>query len=497
MKIYLSLILILKSKSAVIKIIAEHLFDCLQKVYENTTYLKMSFLIPDNVIGFIIGIEGKNINQIREETNAKIEVYSPNNTRNYRKIEITGDPQGIVWEAEKIYSFTRRYFYFNMPKFLNRNDRDRERDRRDMEERDNRERDFNNYKDRNYGGYRNKEYNNPGYKDKDYKGMYNKERNEYKDVGYKNDYKGGYRNFGNNRDNRDNREMRDYYDKNSGYYRENYRDYRDSGPRYKNNFDRNNSKYYYDKNKNNNNGGDNDDSKNGDNRSRKSYSRKSGSEYSKDLSYSNDRYYNSNNDEFEKKEYSEEEMNNNNKEEVNNDANKNENSNDDKQKLEPGEEKDSNIINDKVKDNDNQKENENNIDVQNNENENKINNDNENNNNEEKINTNNDENKIETDDINNILAKDGDENDSKLCKIIINLSSEEINLLNTLKNNIWINLENTYHCTISKEKSIDNQDISIITFNGTPKQNSLALYQLQKYLLDTKNVQTDVNKKDN
>ena len=105
---------------------------------------------------------------------------------------------------------------------------------------------------------------------------------------------------------------------------------------------------------------------------------------------------------------------------------------------------------------------------------------------------------METDDINTILVRDMDEYDSKLCKINIYLSSEEINLLDTLKNNIWINLENTYHCNISKnKKNIDNQEISLITFNGTPRQNTLALYQLQKYLLDTKNVQNDVNKKDN
>ena len=46
-------------------------------------------------------------------------------------------------------------------------------------------------------------------------------------------------------------------------------------------------------------------------------------------------------------------------------------------------------------------------------------------------------------------------------------------------------------------KNIDNQEISLITFNGTPKQNTLALYQLQKYLLETKNIQNNVNKKDN
>ena len=171
------------SKTTAIKIIAEFLFNALKKIYDTSTYLKLSFLIPDNVIGFIIGIEGKNINQIREETNAKIEVNNfPNNSRSYRKIEISGDPQAIAGAAGKIYNITKKYFYFKNPSKS-------ERDRRDIDhDRDIRDRDFNSYKDRNYGGYRNKDYNN-NYKDKDYKGMYNKERNEYKDMGYKNEYK--------------------------------------------------------------------------------------------------------------------------------------------------------------------------------------------------------------------------------------------------------------------------------------------------------------------
>ena len=47
---------------------------------DKVSYLKLIFVIPENVIGFIIGISGKNINQIRDETNTKIEVYTLNNT---------------------------------------------------------------------------------------------------------------------------------------------------------------------------------------------------------------------------------------------------------------------------------------------------------------------------------------------------------------------------------------------------------------------------------
>ena len=100
--------------------------------------------------------------------------------------------------------------------------------------------------------------------------------------------------------------------------------------------------------------------------------------------------------------------------------------------------------------------------------------------------------KDDIEEINNVLANDVELND-KSCKINIYLSSEEINLLNNKKNdNIWINLENIFNISISKiNKTIDNQDISIITFNGTPKTNSLAICQLQKYLLDTKNEQIE------
>ena len=102
--------------------------------------------------------------------------------------------------------------------------------------------------------------------------------------------------------------------------------------------------------------------------------------------------------------------------------------------------------------------------------------------------------KGEIDDINNELPNEVEEKD-KICKIIVYLSSEEINLLN---DNILKNLENNYECNISKiKKNMDDQEISLISFNGTPKQNTLAIYQLQKYLLEIKNEQLDANKSDN
>jgi hypothetical protein len=265
-------------KAKAIRIIADFIFDIMKSQSDKVTYLKINFLIPENVIGFIIGINGKNINQIREETNAKIEVYSLNNTKNYRKVEISGVPQIIANAAEKIYIITRKYFYFNNEKILNRNDpspqkgrdiRDnwgRERNRGDGYHMDNfKERDNDRRGGRYYEGNWNKNYNNNNNTgDKDYnKGMYNKERYEYKDMGYKNDYKNreGYRNYG-NRDMKKN--SRDSWNKNNNNYN------RDNGPRYKG------GKNNYDKDKN-------IDEQKEDNWSNKSFSKKSGGDNSEEI----------------------------------------------------------------------------------------------------------------------------------------------------------------------------------------------------------------------
>ena len=474
-------------KSKAIKIIADFLFDIMKHQNDKVTYLKLIFVIPENVIGFIIGISGKNINQIRDETNTKIEVFTPNNTKNYRKIEIAGSPQNIADAGEKICEITRKYFNFYNEKILNRNthsppqreqnyERERNRDQYGIDNFRERNRDKN---ERYHDGYWNRDYNNNN--NKDFRGIYNRDRNDFRDMGYKNDFRNreGFRNYGgrdmrnNNYNNRDNN---------------NYRDYRDKSPRYKNNnYDKgNNNRYYNDKNNDNNfnNDKNNNDSKNIDNYSNRSFSRKSPSQYSNEnRSYNNK---DNNNDEWpEDKDYKK-------------DDNKNEEGliqeqhSENNQNLEPGEAKDSDIDNNNNNNNENSNinniisneikaYNENNIEVSNIEN----------NNLESNINIENKEEvqKDEMDEINSILAKEEEQND-KLCKINIYLSSEEINLLNNSKNendNIWINLENSFQCSISKiKKFIDEKEISLITFNGTPKQNTLAIYQLQKYLLETK-----------
>ena len=53
--------------------------------------------------------------------------------------------------------------------------------------------------------------------------------------------------------------------------------------------------------------------------------------------------------------------------------------------------------------------------------------------------------------------------------------------------NIWLNSLDSYNCSISKTiKNMADQEINLITFNVNLKQKTLAIYQLQKYLFDSK-----------
>ena len=471
-------------KSKAVKIICDFLFHIMKQQNDKVTYLKLLFVIPNNVVGFIIGMNGKNINQIRDETNTKIEVYAPGNSKNYRKIEISGGPQNIADASEKIFEISKRYFYFNNEKILNRNEHSPQREKswerdRNRDNRDNRDQGYgmNNYKDRerneryHEGNWNNRDYdNNPN--SKDFRGVYNNRdsRNDYRDMGYKN--RDGNRIYGG----RDMKNSRDNWEKNNYSYNNkdnnNYRDYRNNGPRFKNNYDRgsNNNKYYYKKNNNERDNNDNYNNNNRDSFSEGSFSKKSLSQKSKDnKSYNNENY---------EDEWPEER------------DNKNEiNINNDNQNLEPGEERE---IKDNI-DNNNSNNNNNNINISNENlgNENAIDNNNGNINNfyKDEIKEGQDNNEIE--EINAVLEKDIEDNE-KLCKIVIYLSPEEINILNNTKNekneNIWINLENSFHCSINKiTKIIEDKEYSLITFNGTPKQNSLAIYQLQKNLYDSRN----------
>jgi len=65
------------------------------------------------VVGFIIGIEGKNINKIRDTSGAKIDVFHENINNSYRQIELAGSVTSLASAAEQIYRFVNKYYYHN------------------------------------------------------------------------------------------------------------------------------------------------------------------------------------------------------------------------------------------------------------------------------------------------------------------------------------------------------------------------------------------------
>lgn len=66
-----------------------------------------------DVVGFIIGIEGKNINKIRDSSGAKIDVFHENINNRYRQIELAGSVSSLASAAEQIYRFVNKYYYYN------------------------------------------------------------------------------------------------------------------------------------------------------------------------------------------------------------------------------------------------------------------------------------------------------------------------------------------------------------------------------------------------
>ena len=491
-------------KTRAIKIISDFLFDKMKRQYDKTTYLKIIFLIPDKIIGLIIGINGKTINQMRDETKAKIEVFPQNNDKKFRKIEVAGSPQSIAEAGEKIYGITRKYFYFDDEKI--------QRERDDLE----RERGFgmNNFKDkerfrreRYYDDNRDKIYENERYnnnKDRDYKEMFNRDRNEYRDIRFRD----GYRNY-NGRDNYMKNNSRDYLEKNNNNYNRdnnNYRDFRDNNQRYRNNYDKGNNKYYSDKNRSRNYKNEKENFTKNENWSNKSVSGKYSEKSRDNKSYNND----GDGDWPQEKELK--------NEEIKGDMNEN------KENLEQTEKNNLEYIDKEISNNSINKEYSNVLnkeqiqlienlknkkdnefsDKENSKQEYNIQNNNLNNNIHINDNEKSDHEKEkgkekgEIVDTNKKYIRDQVEDD-KSCKIIVYLSSEEMNLLSNSKyGDIFVNLENSFQCGISKStKNIDNKEICLVSFSGTPKHNTLAIYQLQKFLLDIKFERIASNKSDN
>lgn len=66
-----------------------------------------------DVVGFIIGIEGKNINSIRDMTGARIDVFHQDINNKFRQIELAGSCSDIAKASEKIYLIVNKYYYFD------------------------------------------------------------------------------------------------------------------------------------------------------------------------------------------------------------------------------------------------------------------------------------------------------------------------------------------------------------------------------------------------
>ena len=97
------------SRAIAVKIISAFLFSQMEKTYKKMSYIKITLLIPDNVIRFVIGIEGRNINSIRSESKAKIDVFQSVNRAHYRQIELKGDPESICKASERIFDIEEKY----------------------------------------------------------------------------------------------------------------------------------------------------------------------------------------------------------------------------------------------------------------------------------------------------------------------------------------------------------------------------------------------------
>ena len=372
----------ISSKATAIRIISDYLFKEMKSTYKTMTYLKVSILIPDNVIGFIIGIDGKNINSIREETDAKIEVFPQNESKKYRKIEISGNPHSISEASERIYSITYKYINFGKDgryppekdrrhkysKSPSRSPSDSYRHRRD--------------RSREEGMIRDQS---------DDRGKYYRERDRHAKIEYNN--KPSYR---------------DRYTRDITHDRERERRpiRRDSS------------------------------------RNHEHYSR-----YETITNVSNTNHYITSNTDIDIPPKNDLQ----NKTEIEKNEIKNE----------------QNASNDIIHE----------ISSQNNQDpQNQI--------------PDLPQNPSPSSDIDKsefaMKLKSTSSSDSSVRNLDLILSFEAIDTLSRYKNNIWIELENTYHCSVSKKvEKVNDKEVSVITFSGTPEENSLAIYHLQKILLSS------------
>lgn len=72
-------------------------------------------------MGYVIGIDGKSINKIRELSEAKIDISPGELETIYKKVEISGKSIQIKRAVERIYRIVNDYYYskFNLKKIRN------------------------------------------------------------------------------------------------------------------------------------------------------------------------------------------------------------------------------------------------------------------------------------------------------------------------------------------------------------------------------------------
>lgn len=375
----------ISSKANAIRIISDYLFKEMKNTFKTMTYLKVSILIPDNVIGFIIGIDGKNINGIREETDAKIEVFPQNESKRFRKIEISGDPHSISAAAERIYSITYKYINFG-------------KDDRYPPEKDHRHR-YSKSPSRSlsdsYRHRRDRSREEGMIRDQsDDRGKYYRERDRRPKLDY--NPKPSYRERYPNSNDRDRRPPR--RDRDSSRHREHY-------SRYETITNVSNTNHYITPN-------DDIDIKPPTNDLPNNKEIESNS-IKNEQNDSNDLIHEISNQNMESKQISE------------------------PQKKSPSPSSDIDKSEFAMK------------------------------------------------------LKSTSSTDSSVRNLDLILSFEAIDTLSRYKNNIWIELENTYHCSVSKKvEKVNDKEVSVITFSGTPEENSLAIYHLQKILLSSSDKST-------
>ena len=470
----------------------------MKKLYPKMSFLKVSILIPDNVIGFIIGIEGKNINTIRDNTGTKIEVHKPNDSKKYRQIEISGSPYNISKAAEQIYVITNKYINFGKPQRHSDAIRNEGNHKRryskspsysrsppsDYGRRDGMIRNDNSEERRKYSREREKVRNIDGYSNmKNDREMYGYRVHDKIIRGRDRERDRDRHDRERDKDQREKDRDVDYRNRNNDYKerdREGRMNDREGGSNasggaanYQQQYTKGRREQSGDNNSNNN----NNNNANSNNNNNVSYS-KGNNNNNNDNENTNINNNNNPNDNNTNNNYT----SNTNTTQISNTNNQTNSTDKQEQKgspndsninqIEPGESKQQqpkeyssqhHVSSHSHSPYDNKQENESN-------------------NSQASPNHSNNFASI----IKSKAQTDINLTDLENCDLDLILSLDSINNISKYyKNNLWIELETNYKCQISKRtEKLGDREVQIITFTGTPEQNSLALFNLQNILLN-------------